>query len=97
MSRSDNTPITIPDEVLHQQLDAETVLLHLTTENYYGLDEVGSRVWQLLQEHGTTEPVVAAIVQEYDVDEATVRGDVDRLLGELADAGLIRRARGSGA
>ena len=96
MTRSHNTPIAIPDEVLHQQLDAETVLLHLDTETYYGLDEVGSRVWQLLQEHGSTEPVVAALVQEYDVDEATVRRDIDRLLGELADAGLIRRAGGPG-
>ncbi len=97
MSQSDSSPITIPDAVLHQQLDAEIVLLHLTSETYFGLDEVGSRMWQLLEEHGTTEPVVAAILQEYDVDEATVRSDVDRLVGELAAAGLIRRAGRPGA
>lgn len=85
--------ITVPDSVLHQQLGEETVLLHLATEHYYGLDEVGSRVWQLLREHRTLDPIVAALLNEYEVDETTLRGDLERLLDELADLGLIHLER----
>jgi Coenzyme PQQ synthesis protein D (PqqD) len=85
--------ITVPDAVLHQQLGEETVLLHLATERYYGLDEVGSRVWQLLQEHRTLDPIVGALLDEYDVDETTLRGDLERLLDELADLGLVHVER----
>ncbi|MGH9280515.1 MAG: PqqD family protein [Acidimicrobiales bacterium] len=94
MSLFDGTQITIPEAVLHQQLGAETVLLHLSTEHYYGLDEVGSRVWQLLHEHDTVDPIVAALVREYEVDETTLRGDLERLLGRLAETGLIHVERG---
>lgn len=85
--------ITVPSDVLHQQLGEETVLLHLGTENYYGLDEVGSRVWQLLREHRTVDPIVAALLREYEVDETTLRNDLERLLDELADLGLIHVER----
>lgn len=85
--------ITVPSDVLHQQLGEETVLLHLGTENYYGLDEVGSRVWQLLREHRTVDPIVAALLREYEVDEPTLRNDLERLLDELADLGLIHVER----
>ena len=89
MDFHDAKEITISDGVLHQQLDAETVLLQLNTETYFGLDEVGTRVWQLLSEHRTVDPILAALVAEYEVDEGTLRDDVRRLLGELAAAGLI--------
>jgi hypothetical protein len=82
--------ITIRDGVLHQQLDDETVLLELSTETYYGLDEVGTRVWQLLKDHRTIDPIVAALMAEYEVDEGTLRADVERLVGELAAVGLIQ-------
>jgi hypothetical protein len=85
--------ITVHDAVLHQQLGEETVLLHLGTERYYGLDEVGSRVWLLLREHRTLDPIVMALVDEYEVDEETLRRDLERLLDELADLGLIHLER----
>jgi hypothetical protein len=85
--------ITVPSTVLHQQLGEETVLLHLASERYYGLDEVGSRFWQLLREHRTLDPIVTALLSEYDIDETTLRRDLDRLVAELADLGLIHLER----
>jgi hypothetical protein len=85
--------ITVSDAVLHQQVGEETVLLNMVTEQYHGLDEVGSRVWQLLREHRTVDPIVAALLQEYEVDDTALRADVERLLGELSDLGLIQIER----
>ena len=56
MDESGAPRIAVPQRVLHQQIDAETVLLHIHDETYYGLDDVGTRVWQLLKEHGTVDP-----------------------------------------
>lgn len=85
-----DTRISISGAVLHQQLHAETVLLHLTAEHYYGLDEVGSRVWQLLDQGCSGASIVAALLEEYEVDETTLRADVTRLLEELLALGLIQ-------
>ena len=84
-----NCHITLSPDILHQELGGETVLLNLVTEHYFGLDPVGSRIWQVLGETGRAAAVIEALLTEYDVDEATLRTDVQRLIGELAGAGLV--------
>lgn len=56
---------------------------------YYGLDEVGSRLWQLLAEDGNPEAAVAQLLTEYDLDEARLRQDMSGLIDELREAKLI--------
>ena len=52
MNPSLPTQVEISPEALFQELDGETVLLNLQSERYYGLDDVGTRMWQLLAENG---------------------------------------------
>jgi hypothetical protein len=82
-------PLKPAEDVLFQRLGDETVLLNLRTEQYYGLDPVGSRIWQLLEQDGRAEHVLAAMLSEYDVDENTLRADVERIVNELIDASLL--------
>ena len=77
------------DDVLHQELSGETVLLNLKTEHYFGLDPVGTRIWQVVGETASAEAVVKQLLEEYDVEEPQLRSDVERLLSELATAGLL--------
>ena len=84
--------VTIPDDVVFRDVGGEAVLLNLVTGTYFGLDEVGTRIWHLVGEHGSTEPVIAALLAEYEVDEPKVRQDVDRLIRQLLDTGLVRAA-----
>jgi Coenzyme PQQ synthesis protein D (PqqD) len=81
--------VHITPDVLHQELGGETVLLNLANENYFGLDEVGTRVWQVLAETHSANDVVTRLVEEYDVPTEQLRADVERLLTELAAAGLV--------
>jgi hypothetical protein len=90
-------PISAAPEVLFQELDGETVLLNLRDESYYGLDDVGTRVWQLLGEHGGIERIVSTMLGEYDVEEATLRHDVEKLIAALLEVGLVMEQSGPSA
>jgi len=87
-------PIAINPSVIYRELSGEVVLLNLQSGVYYGLDSVGSRVWQLLMESRGIEEVCAILLDEYDVDPDTLRADVERLVGELSDKGLVMVASG---
>ena len=84
-----NSPVSVAPDVLHQELGGETVLLNLTNESYFGLDEVGTRIWQVLAETSSPSEVVARLLAEYDVSPEQLRGDVERLVTQLAEAGLV--------
>ena len=81
--------VRITPDVLHQELGGETVLLNLANENYFGLDEVGTRVWQLLGETHSANAVFTRLIEEYDVSAEQLRTDVGRLIAELVTAGLV--------
>lgn len=81
--------IRIPDEVVFQNLAGEAVLLHLGTGIYFGLDAVGTRVWELIASHGRRDAIVDALLAEYDVEPSRLRADLDRLLARLAEKGLV--------
>jgi hypothetical protein len=82
----------VPDTVLRQPLDGELVLLDLASGRYFGLPGVAARAFDRLSELGDSEAVVAALLTEYRVDEAQLRGDLDALFASLAAAELIRPA-----
>lgn len=84
-----NQTFTISDEVICQVLEDESVLLDLASENYLGLDEVGTRIWQLIDDGETMRSVVATMLDEYDTNEDTLVGDLDKFLNDLQVQGLI--------
>ena len=84
------TKITITSDVLFQALDNEAVLLHLPTEKYFGLNEVGSQMWQLLEAGSSMEDTISSIMAEYEVEEEMVRRDIAELVSQLAEQELIQ-------
>ncbi len=81
--------ISIPDDVYFQALVDEAVILHTTSGKYFGLDEVGTRMWNLIAEHGALEPVIPILLAEYEVDEERLTQDLVELVDKLADRGLV--------
>ena len=81
--------ITISNEALSQEVNGETVILDLKSESYFGLDEVGTRIWQLIQEHNNAQAVLETMLNEYDVEPDQLKTDIDELLEKLCDAGLV--------
>lgn len=81
--------ISISEEALSQEVNGETVILDLKSESYFGLDEVGTRIWQLLQEHGDMQKSFDVMLQEFDVDAERLEADMHELLKMLDKHGLI--------
>ena len=80
--------ITISNEALSQEVNGETVILDLQSESYFGLDEVGTRIWQLLQEEKDLQKVFDALLQEYYVEAEQLEQDLIELVDKLIEAGL---------
>ena len=76
-------------DVLFREIDNECVLLDLGSGTYFGLNEVGTRIWNLLREGLPEDEIVRTIAEEYESDDVTIRADVRRLLSELESRKLI--------
>jgi len=81
--------ITISPDVLFQEVSGELVLLDLASESYFGLDVIGARIWGLLESGASVGDTLDTLIQEYDVERATLEADLGELLDKLAAAGLI--------
>ena len=84
-----NQAIKLSPDVISQEVSGETVLLDLESENYFGLDEVGTRIWQLIKETGDLEAVYNTLLQEYEVGEERLAQDLENLVTEIAALGLV--------
>ena len=78
------------DDVLFQEVGGEAVLLHLGSEQYFGLDPVGTRIWQLLGEDANLQHTFDVMQAEYEVEPALLESDLLTLVGKLAEAGLVK-------
>ena len=85
-----NRSVRISADVLSQDVSGETVLLDLNSENYFGMEGVGTRLWQLLKEHGDLSKIYNVLLQEYEIDEKQLETDLDAIMNELVDAGIIK-------
>ncbi len=82
--------VSVPAQVVMTEVESEAILLNLESGQYYGLDEVGTRMWSLLAQHGEVEPVVLALLEEYAVAEQELRHDLLELISKLIAQGLLR-------
>ena len=70
-------------------LGEEAAILHMSSGLYYGLDPVGTRVWNLLREPRRVEEILQTLVAEYEVGPASCEADLLALLKNLREEGLI--------
>lgn len=78
------------DDLLDSPLDSETVLLSIKSSKYYGMDQTGSRIWEILQKPVKVEAIIAILTAEYDVTRDECKLDVLDFLGHLKREGLVK-------
>lgn len=81
--------IALSPDVISQQVSGETVLLDLESENYFGLDEVGTRICQLIKETNDLNTIYNTLLGEYEMPEERLQQDLTTLLTEIEGLGLI--------
>lgn len=78
------------DDVLFQEVGGEAVLLNLGSESYFGLNEVGTRVWMLLDKGNSLQDICEILCAEYDVTFEQMQSDLLSLVDEMAKASLVQ-------
>jgi polyhydroxyalkanoate synthesis regulator phasin len=86
---TEETLVKRNDEVFVNTIDDEVVMMHIQTGKYYGLDEVGSRIWEFINEKAKVSDIIEQLVQEYDVTYEECKKDVVDLLDDLQSNDLI--------
>ncbi len=81
--------VRVSDRVLFQEIDSHAALLNLDSELYFGLDDVGTRMWKLLVDTDSIGAAAEALIAIYDGAPEQIRDDLLNLVGELQKHGLI--------
>jgi hypothetical protein len=81
--------VRVRASTLYRDLDGDAVLLQLETGQYFGLDEVAHRMWQLIAEKGDLADVLRDLRTEYDADPDEISADLNRLVDDLVDGRLV--------
>ena len=85
-----DTHIEIPETVYTQEIGDETILLDTQGGRYFSLDPVGTRMWQLIRQHGSLRLVYDSILAEYDVEAERLEADLIALAAKMTDKGLAQ-------
>jgi hypothetical protein len=83
MAISLETNIIANANMLTQDLEDETIFLHLQNEHYFSLDETGRDIWQALVEHHNIRAAIDTLVTKYEVNREQLTQDVLRLAADL--------------
>ena len=89
MTASLDRSVRIPEGVVFRELQGEAVILNLESSMYFGLDPVGTRIWQLCEAHGALRAVWDAMQQEFDAPGDALQADLLSLIDELSTNGLL--------
>jgi len=80
----------VSDEVLSSKIDEEVILMSIEAGYYFGLDPVGSNIWELLSKQpASVDELVFSMMEEYEVDEDTCRKDVQAFINDMSGRKLI--------
>lgn len=75
--------------IVAADMNGEKAMLNIEQGKYYGLDRIGSRIWELIEKPRMVQEVVAALLDEYEVGEKTCQQDVLAFLNTLHAQGLV--------
>lgn len=82
--------ISLAENVLIQDLAGESVLLDLESEEYFGLDEIGTRMLTVASESESLQAAYEILLAEYEVDEIRLKQDLLEFVAQLVKYGLVR-------
>jgi hypothetical protein len=89
LALSASLAVVVTSDQVSSDLAGEAIILSLSSGVYYGLNEVGASIWNLIQRPRTIREIHEALLQDYDVEASQCEQDILTLLTELLEVGLI--------
>jgi len=84
-----STVVVRSDSIVAAEIDGEAVMLSIENGKYYGLDPVGTAIWDLVTEPRSITQICDTLLERYDVDAATCQKEVTDLLEALVEGGSV--------
>jgi hypothetical protein len=75
--------------LLHSTVGGDVVALDVDRRRCFGLEVVGARIWDLLDQPVTVAAICATLTAEYDVDAATCAAEVGEFIRQAMDEGVV--------
>jgi len=82
--------VSVPADVLINEIAGESVLLNLDGGRYFGLDDVGTDMWKALTTSRSIEQALAQLTALYDAEASVLKTDLESLVNRLAHHGLVK-------
>jgi hypothetical protein len=84
-----NTVVSKNQQIISSKMDDEVVMMSVEKGNYYGLNRVGSEIWEKLTEPVTVAGLCDKLMQEFNVEKEQCQREVITYLDKLVSEGLI--------
>ena len=78
------------EDIVASDIDNEKVMMSVEKGNYYGLDPIGSRIWDLMEKPVKVADLIDTLLLKYDVERETCKQDVIVFLEELRKEGILQ-------
>ena len=92
MTQMTDVRLISSDSVVCAELDGEAILLNIDSGLYFGLDPVGTAIWNALAGGATAEEIAAQLVEQFDAPFDQILADARAFLALLSEKGLVRPA-----
>jgi hypothetical protein len=84
-----NSNIQRSKDAVYSTIDTETVMISIPKGKYYSMEEVGSRIWQLLKKEIPVYELCRILCEEFDIEKDQCQKDVVDFLNRLAGENLV--------
>lgn len=78
-----DTTISQTKDIVASDIDGEVVMMSIGNGTYYGIDSIGSRIWELIETPCKVSDLIEKLLEEFEVDRPTCEKDVLKFLEEL--------------
>lgn len=77
-------------ELLAVDMDGETVMMDMESGNYFGINAVGSHIWEVLETENKVTTIIETVSSHFEVkDGDTVQEDIMAFLGDMVEQQLV--------
>ena len=89
MKIQSNQKLRRNDELIHSAIDNETVMMSLERDEYYGLDEIATDIWNLLGEPRSAEEILDNLDERFETDRETIATDLMAFLNDMVESKVL--------